>query len=195
MAPGPMQAEEDLFERSGLPVRFRYLEAQCARAAWPGLALHPTARHWLQVHDWFRGMAKGLVDLGGEWREGRIEIAAYRAAAMPRLQQFLGNLEGHHHHESQGYFPALAAAEPAMRQGFELLDRDHDAIHALLVATAEAAVAVNRAADDPALFRSTADALAAVVETMVTPVRRHLLDEEEIVVPVLTLRGDPVQGT
>jgi hypothetical protein len=193
MTDSVLLADDDLFQRTGLPARFRYLEDQCARAAWPELAIHPTARRWLQVHDWFRGMAQGLVDLGDARREGRIEAVAYRAAAMPRLRQFLGNLEGHHHHESEGYFPALAAAEPAMRQGFELLDRDHEAIHALLAATAEAAVALNQvyAAD---MLRSKADALAGAVEALVIPVRRHLLDEEEIVVPVLTLRGDPVAG-
>jgi len=194
MQDAALLTDDDLFARAGLPARFRYLESQCARSAWPELELHPTARHWLQVHDWFRGMAGGVADLGTEWREGRIEAVAYRAAALPRLRQFLGNLEGHHHHESANYFPALAAAEPAMRQGFELLDRDHDAVHGLLLATADAANAAIRAGHDVAVLPGAVEGLVVAVERLVTPVRRHLLDEEEIVVPVLTLRGDPVGG-
>ena len=36
-----------------------------------------------------------------------------------------------------------------------------------------------------------AEALVAAIEAGAGPIGRHLRDEEEIVVPVLTLRGDP----
>lgn len=188
------ETSDELHLRAGLPVAFRYLEADCPRQDWPTLPLHPTARHWLEIHGWFRGMSGDLVDLGAQWREGRLAAAAYRAAALPRLRQFLGNLHGHHHHETENYFPALAAVEPGMAKGFELLDRDHDAIERLLQAMADAANGLTRAVTEGADLAPHAAALAGAVEGGVALIGRHLADEEEIIVPVLTLRGDPLQG-
>jgi hypothetical protein len=179
----------DLHVRNGLPAEFRYLEAGCARQDWPGLKLHETASHWLEIHGWFRGMLRGLIELGGERREGRLDPAAYRADVMPRLRQFLGNLDGHHHIESDSYFPALAALEPAMKRGFDLLDRDHEAIHELMSQMADAANALNHAAVVD--LNPHADGLIAAIDRAAPPIGRHLSDEEEIIVPVLTLRGDP----
>ena len=187
-----MTETDDLHLRDGLPPELRYLEAGCARADWPGLDLHPTASHWLEIHGWFRGMLQGLVDLGHERREDRLEIPAWRGAVMPRLRQFLGNLDGHHHIESDSYFPALARLEPGMKRGFDLLDRDHEAIHQLMTAMADAANGLNRAAvEGDGDLDPLAEALIAAIERGAGPIGRHLRDEEEIVVPVLTLRGDP----
>ena len=179
--------------RAGLPAEFRYLEVAYPRARWPVMDLHPMATHWLEIHGWFRGMAGELVQLGDLWREDRIELADYRRAVLPRLRRFLGHLHGHHHHESGQYFPAMALIEPGMAKGFALLDRDHDAVERLLSAMAQAANALNGAAgqsgDQPRLAATMADA----IESGVGLIGRHLDDEEEIVVPVLTLRGDPFQ--
>jgi hypothetical protein len=188
------QASDELHLRDGLPAAFRYLEADYPRADWPTLPLHPTARHWLEIHGWFRGMSRDLVDLGQHWREGRLEATGYRAATLPRLRQFLGNLHGHHHHESDNYFPALAAVEPGMAKGFDLLDRDHTAIESLLSAMAEAGNGLNRAAVEGGDLAAPSAALADAIERACTLIGRHLTDEEEIIVPVLTLRGDPLQG-
>jgi hypothetical protein len=182
---------DHLLLRDGLPPEFRYLEAGCPRGEWAERDLHATARHWLEIHGWFRGMLGSLVELGGEWREGRLDGQGLQRAVMPRLRQFLSNLEGHHHIESDSYFPALAALEPQMRGGFDLLDRDHEAVHAMLVAMAEAANAFNRAGSEGGDIRPHADALAGAIDTASGPIGRHLGDEEEIIVPVLTLRGDP----
>jgi hypothetical protein len=185
---------DELHLRPGLPAEFRYLEAAYPRGQWPVMDLHPMATHWLEIHGWFRGMAGELMQLGELWREGKVEIADYRRATMPRLRQFLGNLHGHHHHESGHYFPALALIEPAMAKGFELLDRDHDAVERLLSAMAQAANALNGAMDQSGDRRPLAATMAEAIESGVGLIGRHLDDEEEIVVPVLTLRGDPFQA-
>ena len=183
---------DDLHLRAGLPAEFRYLEPACARADWPALRLHPTAAHWLEVHDWFRGMLEGLVDLGADWREGRIDASAYRTRAIPRLRHLLSHLDGHHHYESRAYFPAMAALEPGMAKGFDLLDRDHEAIERLMSAMAEAATGLSRAAADAHDPAPHVAALAREIDHGGALIGRHLLDEEEIIVPVLTLRGDPL---
>jgi len=189
-----IQPSDQLHLRTGLPVQFRYLEPAFPRPDWPTLQLHPTARHWLEIHDWFRAMMADLAQLGGEWREGRLEAAAYRQASIPRLRQLLGNLHGHHSHESGHYFPALSALEPDMARGFDLLDRDHDAIEHLLSDMAQAGNALNQAAAEGRDLFPQAAALTESSDQAGLLIGRHLLDEEEIIVPVLSLRGDPFQG-
>jgi hypothetical protein len=180
-----------LDKRSGLPAEFRYLEPTCPRAQWPTLDLHPTAQHWLEVHGWFRGQMKDLVDLGGLWREEKIGASDYRTAATPRVRHLLNNLHHHHTIESSHAFPLLSAAEPLMANGFALLDRDHDAIEHLLSSMTDAANALilagrERGAD----LTPLAAALAEQIDHTTALIGRHLWDEEEIVVPVLTARGD-----
>lgn len=186
--------DDHLLLRDGLPEEFRYLAADCPRQDWstPG-RIHATAAHWLDIHRWFRGALGNLGEVAAGWRAGRLDGPAFQQAVMPRLRQFLSHLEGHHNIESHSYFPALAALEPPMAAGFELLDRDHEAVHALLVGTAEAANGFNRALQAGGDLRPHGDALAAAIAAVPGPLLRHLSDEEEIVVPVITLRGDPIQ--
>ena len=80
-----------------------------------------------------------------------------------------------------------------MQAGFALLDRDHDAIHRVLAEMAEAAVALNRALAAGAGAPAAAERLAEVMAAAGRPLIRHLDDEEDIVVPLLTLHGDPFE--
>jgi len=189
MSPSPPSATDALEHRDGLPIAFRYLEADCPRAKWPVMDLHPMASHWLEIHGWFRGQMDELGKLGGLWREGQIGAADYRAHATPRLRHLLNNLHHHHTLETEHAFPQLAAADPRMVAGFELLDRDHDDIEHLLAAMAEAANGLIRAGGEPGEMPPLAHTLADRIERGVTLIVRHLGDEEEIVVPVLTLSG------
>lgn len=186
----------DLFSRPSLPAEFRWLERDLPRGVWTEAGrIHAMGAHWLEIHDWFRGMLGGLSGLAGDWREGRFDDAArYQAQVMPRLQQFLQNLDGHHQRESRMYFPAFARQEPRIAAGIELLDRDHDAVHTLLEAMVEAANGFNRAIADKAETAAPGETLAAAIERAVAPLGRHLHDEEDIVVPLLTLHGDPFEG-
>ena len=190
-------ASHDLYDRTALPAEFRWLEAGCPRAEWPAEGrIHAMAAHWLEVHSWFRQMHGGLVGLTGQWREGRVlSTEHWQAAVMPRLQQFLQNLDGHHQRESRLYFPAFARLEPRIRRGIELLDRDHEAVHVLLERMVDTANAFNHAVADGADVRTPGDALAEAIEAAGGPLVRHLHDEEDIIVPLLTLHGDPFEAS
>jgi iron-sulfur cluster repair protein YtfE (RIC family) len=181
-------ADTDALEhRDGLPSAFRYLEADCPRANWATMGIHPMAQHWLEIHGWFRGQMNELGQIGGFWREGRIGAADYRAHATPRVRHLLSNLHHHHTLESEHAFPQLAAAEPRMAAGFDLLDRDHDAIERLMAAMAEAANDLVRGGGAPLELPGLAHALTDRLERGTALIVSHLDDEEEIVVPVLTL--------
>lgn len=80
-----------------------------------------------------------------------------------------------------------------MVKGFELLDRDHDAIEDLVVTMAEAATGLHRAGAGAGELGIHSSALVNAIERGGLLIERHLTDEEDIIVPVLTLRGDPFQ--
>jgi iron-sulfur cluster repair protein YtfE (RIC family) len=91
------------------------------------------------------------------------------------------------------YFPAFARLEPRIAPGIELLDRDHDAVHGLLERMVETANGFNKAVADKADTAKPGELLADAVEAASTPLARHLHDEEDIIVPLLTLHGDPFE--
>ena len=76
--------------------------------------------------------------------------------------------------------------------GIDLLDRDHDAVHAHLETLAAHGNALHQAirsaapdaADHAARMTDALDAAAL-------PLLRHLDDEEDIVIPLMALKGEP----
>lgn len=165
--------------REGLPADLLVLHGEWPRALWPTLQLHPVAAHWLEVHGWFRGLIGGAADQLRAIREQRLEPARGILAVRQQLRTFLRNLHHHHHAESSMAFPSLATVDPRLERGFALLDRDHDAI-ALLLGVLEQAAA-----------KGELDALTLAVDELMTPLERHLLDEEDLVVPLLSAHRPP----
>ena len=192
-APDPADGPDDLHRRTGLPETYRWLERGFPRSDWPVLQLHATARFWLERHAWFRGAQARLAELGAGPGEAGAGAAAYARRTFPVLGVFLQHLDGHHRIESDHYFPAMARQEPRMAAGFALLDRDHDTIHRILAELADAAAALNRALAAGADAPAAADRLAAAIAAAGRPLTRHLDDEEDIVVPLLTRHGDPFE--
>lgn len=182
-----------LAARAGLPPEFLYLREAFPRARWAEAGLDPVARHWLAMHAGFRSQQAGMADLVVRWRSGGIEIRDLHGAMIPALQQFLQHLNAHHRIESGHYFPAMQRIEPRIEAGVALLDRDHDAIHAhieALVTTGRAfhqAVTTGGAEADDQLRR-----LADALDRARPELARHLDDEEDIVIPLIALYGDPL---
>ena len=182
-----------LASRSGLPPEFRYLQDAFPRERWTLDGLHPTARRWLDMHAGFRAHQAEMGGMVGAWRDGRIELPTLHRALIPALQQFLQHLDGHHRIESGHYFPALQQLEPRIAPGIELLDRDHDAIHRHIEAMVETGRTLHQAVVSGA--RDAGDRvepLAEVLDRAGPQLARHLDDEEEIVIPLIALRGDPL---
>jgi iron-sulfur cluster repair protein YtfE (RIC family) len=182
-----------LASRKGLPSEFLYLREAFPRERWSMGGLHPTARRWLHMHGGFRAHQAEMGAMVEAWRADQIDLPTLHQTLIPALQQFLQHLDGHHRIESGHYFPALQQLEPRIAAGIDLLDRDHDAIHAHI----EAMVGTGRALHQ-AVASGAADAggrverLAEVLDRAGPQLARHLDDEEEIVIPLIALRGDPL---
>ena len=182
-----------LAARAGLPSEHLYLRDTFPRDRWAMGGLHPTARRWLHMHGGFRAHQAEMAAMVEAWRRDQVDIGALHRSLIPALQQFLQHLDGHHRIESGHYFPALQQLEPRIAAGIDLLDRDHDAIHAHI----EAMVRTGRALHE-AVTTGAADAgdrverLADVLDLAGPQLMRHLDDEEDIVIPLIALRGDPL---
>lgn len=177
-----------LTSRGGLPVEFLYMRDEFPRARWT-TTLDQTAAFWLQMHASFRGHQAHMDGLIGQWRASG-DAAALHRQLIPALQAFLQHLDGHHRIESGQYFPMMRRIEPRVGAGFDLLDRDHDAIHQTLEAMFRDGLAFHQAmasgAPDAA---DKAARLSDLIEANARPLLRHLEDEEDIIIPLIQLRG------
>ena len=177
-----------LASRAGLPPELLYLRDSFPRDRWTS-SLDQTAAFWLQMHAGFRGHQAHMDGLIAQWRANGDSAALHRQL-IPALQSFLQHLDGHHRVESGQYFPMMRRIEPKIGAGIDLLDRDHDTIHETLEAMFRDGLAFHQAvmakAPDVA---DKAHRLSDRIDGNAHPLLRHLEDEEDIIIPLIQLRG------
>lgn len=175
--------------RTGLPDALRVLLEDYPRQAWEA---HPNfsglVQFWLERHMMFRQ----LLDMLQSDAQGRLnrdmEMREY-AARLSRFGGMLVNqLHGHHQIEDHHYFPQLVGLDDRLVRGFEILDKDHHAMDGLLSRFTDAANLVLREPDDHAAREAVA-AFQSELGSFDQMLRRHLNDEEEIIVPVILKHG------
>jgi len=173
-----------------------YLRADYPRARWDEPSLNEVAKHWLQMHIGFRRHQAHMEELAGLWRAGRLDVPNLHRRLIPAVQQFLQHLDAHHRIESGHYFPAMRNLEPRIAPGIDLLDRDHDVIHGRLEALFHEASTFHRVVStgDTAGASDAAHRLSDTITVGAPHLLRHLEDEEDIVIPLIALRGDPFAG-
>lgn len=178
--------------RAGLPEDLRWLVDKYPREDWRAHDnVHGMASMWLQRHDMFRELGGMLTTGIGDYREGRMDAQQFARWFAPRLNHFLGNLDGHHNVEDQHYFPAFAKAESRLKRGFDILDADHHLIHEALERNAETAnVFLRTLSESMDKQRFAADAYADDNARLVAVLTRHLDDEEDLIIPLILDRGD-----
>jgi len=183
---------DGLETRSGLPAELRLLVEKYPRQVWTQqLDIGGTGAFWLQHHAMLRQMGGLLTGIISDYREGRSTALDFAQRFAPRLQAFLGDLNGHHQVEDAHYFPLFAQVEPRLKRGFDILDADHHLIHEALERNAEAANAFLRVLHGSnSDHRRGADVYASENERLVRLLARHLDDEEDLVIPLLLDRGE-----
>lgn len=176
--------------RTALPPQMAALGQGAPRARSTDADLSELARFWLRMHDGFRAETRVMMAAVGDLRAGGTQARAFHDRVLPVLAGFLQHLDGHHRIESGHYFPQFRRLDGRLEAALDLLDRDHDAVHAHLQALAETGGALHHAvragapdAQDAAL--RLADALGAAE----TPLARHLDDEEDLIMPILQRAG------
>ena len=181
-----------LFSRAGLPAELSFLLEKHPRKIWrQSGGLSAMGRFWLKRHSFFRELGSALGKSVHALKEDNFEAVSFAQWFSPRLELFLGELEGHHQIEDMHYFPIFIAEEPRLKRGFEILDSDHHHIHTLLERNASAgrqfAGALIAGGDR---LRFAADDYAQEAERLLTGLMRHLEDEEDLIVPLLIERHE-----
>lgn len=176
----------DLATRSGLPDALRVLLLDYPRDIWTSHRnFDGLTRFWLNRHLLFRRVLGDLRAGGEGFLDGAADPQAHARETAQRMGFLLNGLHGHHQIEDSHYFPQLAALEPRIASGFELLDADHHALDAHIHALAADTNALLRAIRDGAPGRSEAGALHDRLVGFSGFLERHLTDEEDLVVPVI----------
>lgn len=182
--------------RTALPDGYAFLLADFPRPVWEG---HPNngqwCQFWLQRHQMFRDYSAALTDACEQLADGKIEAAAFHEWFVPRVNFYLGEIDTHHKVEEHHYFPALAQADEKMGRGIALLEGDHRVVHDRLIAAYETIVALDAAIrETPGDVASAAPAARDGIAALGDALGRHLNDEEDIIVPLILDRTEPVLG-
>jgi hemerythrin-like domain-containing protein len=186
---------EPLDQRAGIPDTLAYLRATYPKPEWRTHAnFGDLSAFWLQVHDSLRAHGAELARLTTAFREGQVDPATFQRAFVPRLNQFLQHLNGHHQIEDRHYFPKFRTLDPRMIAGFDLLEADHHHIHDALLASARSAQSLLDALVRGGDTRPAADVYAGDAEQLLTLLQRHLADEEDLVMPAMLHHGERSVG-
>ena len=114
--------------------------------------------------------------------------------AGQRLGRIDGQLQDHLHGqygiEDRLYIPSIARLDQDLSAGFDLLERNNHASDAQLAILANQANAVPRLLSQGKLARGEAAAFDGVLAGLDRFVDRHLIDEEDLIVPVLLHHGE-----
>ena len=188
------RVDERAGRRTALSDELRVLARRHPRESWASQAnLGELARFWLQRHEMFRHLDAVIRDGTEDALRERTEAAAFKTWLGRHLGWSLWQFEEHHQVEDHHYFPLFRRAEPRLAAGFELLERDHDALHIAIGGMVERANAVLASeARDRAAFCANLDRFREAQVDLGRELIRHLDDEEDLVIPLLLERGEQV---
>ena len=167
-----------LESRAGLPDALRVLLEDYPREAWeadPNFS--GLIRFWLDRHLMFRRLVATMIGETEQRLDGAMEDRLFGAHLSRYGSMLVGELHGHHSIEDTHFFPIMKPLDQRVSTGFDILDRDHHEIHDSLSAFADTGNAALRAIAEGDFLKDLRR-----VERFLD---RHLVDEEELVVPVL----------
>ncbi len=175
--------------RDGLPEALQVLLREHPREAWEAdPQFNGLIAFWLDRHMMFRKLGGLLQQECESLLDQKSDPGRFAQAIGHYGGMFVNQLHGHHQIEDHHYFPVLATRDTRIEKGFELLDADHHALDGHLerfVTSANRAITGAKGADPKT---AAADFLTAA-QGMDHLLRRHLDDEEDLIVPVILKYG------
>lgn len=176
----------DLGTRAGLPEALRVLSAAHPRETWRSHAnFDGLTAFWLERHLGFRRLLTRIGEETQSSLQDAIEPARFATSLHRNASLFVGELHMHHNVEDMHYFPQLAQRDPRLARGFELLDRDHGVLEGELGRFTEDTEALLRTLQAGPMDRDMLGRYRDQVSAFERLLNRHLLDEEDLVVPVI----------
>ena len=182
----------DLGKREKLPDALRVLLEEYPRDAWDANPnFSDLIRFWLERHLMFRRLLAAMKSDLEQTLDGEMEQDTYAARLSRYGSHFLNDLHAHHRIEDMHYFPHLKGLDTRLSRGFDILDNDHHAIDGHLNDFAGAANDVIQGVASAAGDEDRVAAMAPVLVKTDLFLNRHLIDEEELVVPELLKFAPP----
>ena len=182
----------DLGDREGLPEALCVLLQDYPRDAWESSDnFGALIRFWLERHIMFRRLMVALREETERALDGNIEPAALAGRVSRYGSMLVGELHGHHNVEDAHYFPRLRQLDGRLEAGFDLLDSDHHALDGMIESFTKSANAVIQSAGKKAEWEQRAAAFRTGLIGFETKLDRHLVDEEDLIVPVLLKYAPP----
>ncbi len=176
--------------RIGLPDALRVLLDEYPRDAWEQDAgFDGLIRFWLDRHLMFRRLMKEMRSNTEALIDHKVDADRYLSVVSRYGGMFVNGLHEHHTIEDTYYFPKLSQRDNRITKGFDILDSDHHAIDGYLNAFVEKANAVIAKADDRTGLWDAAGGFRTQLKELERLLNRHLLDEEELIVPVILKYG------
>lgn len=185
-------SDDDLATRVGVSDAVAYLRSDYPSADWrTHRSFGQLADFWLHVHAALRAEGAQVAATTQAFRDGGLDAAGFQRAFVPGVNQFLQHLTAHHTIEDQAYFPKFRTLDDRMVAGFDLLERDHAAIHDALEASVTSARAMlTGLGGEKDGQRRAADNYAADHGRLLALLGRHLADEEDLVMPAMLHFGE-----
>jgi len=185
-----MAEDITLETRLALPDALRVLVTAYPRDSWESHSeFHGLISFWLERHMMFRKLMANMQSDAQAAADRKIDPKTYANRLSRFGGMFVNELHGHHQIEDHHYFPVLSRTEPTIARGFEILDKDHHAIDGHLNTFVRGANAILSRLSDPIAFGSSIGRFNDDLTRLEGFLDRHLLDEEELVVPVILKHG------
>jgi hypothetical protein len=175
--------------RDGLPDAIRPTLLEETRSTWKN---HPRfagkASFFMNIHRQLIDGADWLAEASGQMLDhptGELRDRLHSSNVVGNAKRLIGFAHGHHDIEDNGYFPQFAKLYPQLDRALALLDGDHDVLDASLNGVDRALAELNAGALD----RDKIAALYNQSSAMKHIMRRHIDDEEEVIIPIFLRHG------
>lgn len=129
-----------------------------------------------------------MSDLTQQAQQRDIEQRIYASQLSRYARFFVEQMHGHHHMEDEHYFPTLMDLDSRLQRGFAILDSDHHELDEQLHGFTDAANSVIMPRDPVNVVSDTAKFLDVLTRFELI-LNRHLVDEEELIVPIILKYG------
>lgn len=180
----PQEALSPRHPNTRLETDWLFLHHTLPPARWLSAEYVYKTSGWLNIHADIRNRQHILMQISEAYHSDHIAWSEYRAQLSPRIKQYIMKLHHHHSIEDQAYFPTFIRMYPQLKSGFEILDRDHIHLDAILneLQALNDTLAISEAED-----KALGEQLHKTLVTVSNLLSQHLTDEEDLVIPILGL--------
>lgn len=176
----------ELKHREGLPDALKVLLAEYPREGWESSDnFGGLIQFWLERHMMFRKIMTALLNESERGLDGNAEAQAVVSRISRYGSMLVGELHGHHNIEDMHYFPQLRLLDDRIAHGFDLLDSDHHALDGMIETFTSSANDVIKAAMNGGRIERELEGFRSSLIGFQRDLDRHLIDEEDLIVPVL----------